>query len=51
MKVKSEAIDCNSGRATPSLRYNHEPIETNRNKGYFIKDNQNNLPEELPNSK
>ena len=51
MKVKSETIDCNFGRATPSLRYNHEPIEINRNKGYFVKDYQNNLPEDFPNSK
>jgi hypothetical protein len=51
MKAKSELIDCNSGRATPSLRYNHAPVETKENKGYFIKDYQNNLPEDFPNSK
>jgi len=54
MKVKNKAIAGNSGRATPSLRYQQEEpkaIELNNNKGYFRNVCQNNQPEDFPNSK
>jgi len=54
MKLKNKAIDGNSGRATPSLRYHQEDpeeIELNNSKGYFNNVCQNNQPEDFPNSK